>query len=114
MALKASLLAAALLVVAAAEASAQRTMTRFDGIRDCERHGAIQFMRQNPLFRRFVIDRAGIETERFSDRVGSQFVSTIYRGTATYEAGFITRKVRFICLHAGVGRGAVFVHTSPD
>jgi hypothetical protein len=111
---KSLVLAGAMLALAASAASAQRTLTRFDGIRDCERRGAVQFMQHHPGFRRFVIDRAGIETDRYSDRVGSQFVSTIYRGTATYEVGLIPRKVRFICLHAGLGRGAVFVYTMAE
>jgi hypothetical protein len=109
-----ALLAAIILALAAPEASAQRTKTRFDGIRDCERSGRIQFFRHNPTFRRFVIDRAGVDVDRFSDQVGTQFVSTIFRGRAIYEAASGAQYVRFICLHAGAGRGAVFVYTLAD
>ena len=114
MAVRPFLLAALLLAVTAADASAQRTKTRFDGIRDCERSGRLQFFRHNPSFRRFVIERAGIDVDRFGDRVGNQFVSTIYRGKASYEAAAGTQSVRFICLHAGAARGAVFVYTLVD
>ena len=102
---------AALLALTASDASAQRARTRFDGLRDCERAGTLQFVRHHPQFRRFLIDRADVQVESFNDRVGSQFVSTVYRGTATYDGGLGTRKVRFICLHAGPGRRAVYVST---
>jgi hypothetical protein len=114
MAVKSLLLAFVLIALAVGDASAQRTKTRFDGIRDCERSGRLQFFRHNPAFRRFVIDRAGIDVDQFSDRVGTQFVSTIYRGIATYEAAGGAQRLRFICLHAGAGRGAVFVYTLSD
>jgi hypothetical protein len=114
MAVRPFFLAVLLLAVTSADASAQRTKTRFDGIRDCERSGRMQFFRHNPNFRRFVIERAGIDVDRYGDRVGNQFVSTIYRGKATYEAAAGTQNVRFICLHAGAGRGAVFVYTLVD
>jgi hypothetical protein len=114
MAVKSLLLAALLLALAVTDASAQRARTRFDGIRDCERGGRLQFVRHNPAFRRFVIDRAGVDVDRFADRVGTQFVSTVYRGNATYEAAGGAQRVRFICLHAGAGRRAVFVYTLSD
>jgi hypothetical protein len=104
-------LAVALLLLTVSDTAAQRVRTRFDGLRDCERAGTIQFMRHNPQFRRFLIDRAGIEVERYNDRIGSQFVSTIYRGTATYDGPLGIRKVRFICLHPGPGHRAVYVAT---
>ena len=56
-------------------------------------------------------DRADVQVESFNDRVGSQFVSTVYRGTATYDGVLGIRKVRFICLHAGPGRRALYVST---
>jgi hypothetical protein len=114
MAVKSLLLAFLFLLIAAADAAAQRARTRFDGIRDCERSGRLQFVRHNPAFRRFVIDRAGIDVDRYSDRVGTQFISTIYRGKATYEAANGAQHVRFICLHAGTRAGAVFVYTLLD
>ena len=105
---------AGLVALIATDALAQRARTRFDGIRDCERHAAIRFKHHNQAFRRFVIDRANVSVERYADRVGNQFVSTIYQGRATYDAGNGPRRVRYICLHAGAGRSAVFVHVLPE
>jgi hypothetical protein len=104
-------LALALVVPAAA---APRAKTRFDGIRDCERLAAVQFKRHNPAFRRFSIDRGKVEDDKYADKVGGTFVSTIYHGWATYEATDSAHTTRFICLHGGVGEDAVFVYTLPD
>ena len=57
---------------------------------------------------------SGADTDKFADKVGTQFVSTVYHGRATYEAGQGEKKVRFICLHAGYRRGPVFVYTLPE
>lgn len=103
-------LAAALLLPSAA--SAQRT--KFDGLRQCERYGSLQFRKQNPAFRRFLIDRSSVGEDKYVDQVGQQFVSTIYHGKATYEAAAGPKPVRFICLHAGYRRGPVFVYTLPE
>jgi hypothetical protein len=108
-------LAAGLFALAAPADAARRSTTRFDGIRDCERAGYTQFLRHNPTFKRFAIDRANVETDKFADRVGPLFISTIYHGKATYEAAGGAQTVRFICLHSGMGRrGAVFVYTVPE
>jgi hypothetical protein len=109
---KALLLAAALAVTMVAPAAAQRTT--FSALSQCSRYAAVQFKRHDPGFRRFVIERASVTEDRFSDRVGNQFVSTIYRGKATYEGPAGPRLVRFICLHGGIGRGAVFVYMLSD
>jgi len=110
-----ALLAGALVLAATLPAATQpRSKTRFDGIRDCERAGAAQFLRHNPQFKRFIIDRAHVEVDRYADQVGNRFVSTIYHGKATYEAAAGPRPARFICLHGGIGRRAVFVYTLPD
>ncbi len=101
---------AALLMLPTA-ASAQRT--KFDGLRQCERYGALQFRKQNPAFRRFLIDRSSVSEDKYVDQVGQQFVSTIYHGNAIYEAAAGPKDVRFICLHAGYRRGPVFVYTLP-
>jgi hypothetical protein len=93
-------------------AIAQRT--RYDGLRQCERLAGLQFRRSNSAFRRFIIDRSSVQTDRFADKVGSQFVSTVYHGKALYEADKGIKTVRFICLHAGFARGAVFVYTLPE
>jgi putative N-acetylmannosamine-6-phosphate epimerase len=104
-------LAAATIVsfIAAPAAMAQRT--KFDALRQCEHRAAVQFKRHDPQFRRFMIDRATIEENKYADQVGTQFVSTIYLGKATYEGGAGPKAVRFICLHGGYRRGALFVYT---
>jgi hypothetical protein len=107
-----ALLLAAVLATAAVPAQAQRST--FGGLSECSRRAAVQFKRHNPTFRRFVIDRASVSDDKFADRVGNQFVSTIYHGKATYEAAFGPKTVRFICLHGGVGRGALLVYTLPE
>jgi hypothetical protein len=94
--------------------AAPRTKTRFDGIRDCERLAAVQFKRHSPTFRRFTIDRAKVEDDKYADKIGGTFVSTIYHGSAIYEGASGPRPTRFICLHGGVGAGAVFVYTLAD
>jgi hypothetical protein len=108
--------AAVLLVLGVAQAAdaAPRAKTRFDGIRDCERLGATQFRKHNPAFKRFVIDRSSVEVDKYADKVGRTFVSTIYHGKATYDAGKGLHPTRFICLHGGVGDDAVFVYTLPN
>jgi hypothetical protein len=99
------------LALAASAVAAPRAKTRFDGIRDCERLGAVQFKRHNAAFRRFVIDRSSVEDDKYAELVGPTFVSTIYHGKATYDAGKGAKTTRFICLHGGVGKDAVFVYT---
>lgn len=108
------LVGALALMLAAPAAAAPRSKTRFDGIRDCERTGAVQFLCHNPAFRRFVIDRANVEVDKYADQVGNRFVSTIYHGRATSEAANISRNTRFISLHGGLDRRAVFVYTLPE
>jgi hypothetical protein len=109
------LIAILLLALGVSANAAPRAKTNFDGIRDCERLGAVVFKRHNPAFRRFLIDRASVEEDKYADKVGATFVSTIYHGKATYEAaGSSAHATHFICLHGGVGSGAVFVYTLAD
>jgi hypothetical protein len=102
-----------LLAIALPSAAAPRAKTRFDGIRDCERLAAVQFKRHNPAFRRFTIDRANVDDDKYADSVGTMFVSTIFHGKATYEAAKGPQPTHFICMHGGGGQGAMFVYTLP-
>ena len=104
-------LIAALCALAAAPALAQKSTE--DGLRDCEKLAAIKFKQENSAFKKFEIARAGVEEDKFADKVGTQFVSTVYHGKATYQAGGEPAEVRFICLHGGLNKGAVFVYTLP-
>ena len=102
---------AVLASLAATADAAPRAKTRFDGIRDCERLAATQFRRHNATFRRFTIDRSKVSVDKFADRVGGSFVSSVYHGSATYDAGRGADHTRFICLHGG--QDALFVYTLP-
>jgi hypothetical protein len=113
-ALRALVAGALILALAAPAGAAPRSKTRFDGIRDCERIGSAQFLRQNPAFRRFSIDRAHVEVDKYADYIGNRFISTVYHGRANYETAGGQRSTRFICLHGGIGRRAVFVYTLPE
>ena len=104
-------LVAALCALCAAPALAQKSTE--DGLRDCEKLATVKFKQENPAFRKFAIDRAGVEEDKFADKVGTQFVSTVYHGKAVYQAAGGPDPVRFICLHGGLGKGAVFVYTLP-
>jgi hypothetical protein len=109
--LKLALVAALCALAAAPSALAQKSTE--DGLRDCEKLAAVKFKQENPAFKKFAIARADIEEDKFADKVGTQFVSTVYHGKATYQAGGEPADVRFICLHGGLGKGAVFVYTLP-
>jgi len=104
-------LAAALCALAAAPALALKSTE--DGLRDCENLATIKFKQENSAFKKFEIARAGVEEDKFADKVGTQFVSTVYHGKAVYQAGGEPTEVRFICLHDGLNKGAVFVYTLP-
>jgi hypothetical protein len=106
------LLGAALAVLLASGAQAQTS--KFDGLRGCERIGAVQFKRHNPAFRRFRIERAGVAVDRYAAMVGNQYVATIYSGKASYDGGSGAKPVRFVCLHGGIGRGPLLVYTLAD
>jgi hypothetical protein len=112
--LKAKLTAAgmALLAFSATPADAQRT--RFHGITQCSRLAAAQFGRHDSSFKRFVIERVSVQEDKFAGLVGNQFVSTIFYGRAIYEGAGGVKRVRFICLHAGYSKGAVFVYAMPE
>lgn len=112
MAMKTFAVAVAFVVLASTSALAQRT--KFNGLRECERRAAVQFIRHNPAFKRFMIDRASVSEDKFADRIGAQFVSTVYYGKGVYEAASGPKIVRFICLHAGYRKGPVFVYTMPE
>lgn len=111
MGVKIALAAAVCALCAAAPAVGQGSID--DGLRDCEKLAAVKFKRDNPAFKRFAIERADVEQDKFTDKVGTQFVSSVYHGKAAYQADGEPENVRFICLHAGFGKGAVFVYTLP-
>ena len=88
-------------------AIAQRTTS--DALVACERHAAVEFKRRNSAFRRFVIERSSVAVDRYAQKIGSQFVSAIYHGRASYDAGTGPKVVRFLCVYA-MERGPLFVY----
>ena len=96
------------LALCAAPAMAQKSTE--DGLRDCEKLAAVNFKQENRAFKKFVIERADINEDVYTGKVGSQPVTTVYHGKAVYQAGGEPANVRFICLQAGLGKGAVFVY----
>jgi uncharacterized protein YqfA (UPF0365 family) len=102
-------LAGALCLLAAAPAAIAQKSTE-DGLRDCETLAMTRFKLENRSFKKFTIDRKDVEEDKFAANVGSQFVSTIYHGKATYQAESNPAELSFVCLHAGLGKGAVFVY----
>jgi hypothetical protein len=104
-------LATLLCALAAVPALAQKSTE--DGLRDCEKLAAVMFKRENAAFKSFGIERASVEEDKFADKVGTQFVSTVYHGKAVVQDTGAPQNVGFICLHAGLGKGAVFVYTLP-
>jgi len=106
-------LAAAVGFALCAAPSALAQKSTADGLRNCEKLAAVKFKQENPAFKKFAIDSTDVEEDKFTDKVGTQFVSTVYHGKAVYQAGGEPAEVRFICLHGGVGKGAVFVYTLP-
>ena len=111
MGVKLALLAALWALGTVPSALAQKSTE--DGLRDCEKLAAAKFKRENSSFKRFAIARDNVEEDKFADKVGTQFISTIYHGKAIYLSGAEPADVRFICLHAGLGKGAVFVYILP-
>ena len=111
MAVRLAAIAVSGLLLAASAPAVRAQRTTFEGVLGCERYAAAEFKRRNPAFRRFVIDRASVAVDRFADKIGSQFVSTIYHGRASHDAGNGTRIVRFLCLYGGAERGPLFVYT---
>lgn len=111
MGVKLALLAALWALGTVPSALAQKSTE--DGLRDCEKLAAAKFKRENSAFKRFAIARDNVEEDKFADKVGTQFISTIYHGKAIYLSGAEPADVRFICLHAGLGKGAVFVYILP-
>jgi hypothetical protein len=102
-------LAAGLAVMLAGGAVAQP----YDGTGDCERHANAFYKARDSDFRSFVIDRNTVEESGFENNVGSQHVTAIFRGRATYIDRRRKHTGTFICLHAGPGKDALFVYLFP-
>ena len=85
----------------------------YNGIADCERHATAYYKARDTEFRSFVIDPKTVNEIRFDDKVGTQHVTAIWRGRATYTDRGKKFTGAFICLHAGGDKGALFIHLIP-
>jgi len=70
---------AGLMIIVGALASnpAHAQRTRFQGVTQCSRFATVQFSRTDPNFKRFVIERASVQDDKFANLVGNQFVATV-------------------------------------
>ena len=100
---------AGLITLLAAAAAGQP----YDGVTDCQHHASAFHKARDSDFIGFAIDRSSVEESAFEDSVGSQYVTAVFRGRATYTDRRGKRSGTFICLHAGSGKGAVFVYFIP-
>ena len=86
-----------------------------DMLADCERHAVSFFRAAGADIRSVTIDRGdSLVVDRYDADVGRQRVATEYFGWADVASGDGTRRQRFVCLHAGAGKGAVYVGFFPD
>jgi len=99
---------AALLCLATPPASA-------DEIDDCEQLGTAQLSNEANNPRQFTIDRDALNFDKAEVTVGSEFVSSVLHGPAKLAINSgEADPVRFICLHGGTGKGALFFWLLPD
>ncbi len=82
---------------------------RADGPADCERQGVAFAKRQGGTISRIQIDKGDrLVVNRFDDKVGSQMVATEYMGFARVTRPEGTKRQRFVCLHEGDGKRALY------
>jgi hypothetical protein len=85
----------------------------YDGVRDCEAHATTFYKARDAEFRSFAIDRNTVEESQYEANVGSQHVTAVFRGRGTYTDSGRKFTGTFLCLHAGAGKGAVFLYLFP-
>jgi hypothetical protein len=86
-----------------------------DGPGDCERYGMVFFKRQGGMISRIQIDKGdSLVVNRFDDKVGSQMVATEYMGFARVTTPEGTKRQRFVCLHEGDGKRALYFGLVPQ
>jgi hypothetical protein len=73
----------------------------------------ILYKTRDTAFKNFAIDRNTVNEIEFDDNVGTQHVTAIFRGRATYSDSNRRVAGTFLCLHAGPGKSAVFIHLIP-
>ena len=84
-------------------------------IDDCEQLGAAQLSNEADRPRVFIVDRKALNFDKAETKVGSEFVSSVLHGPARLAINSgAPDPVRFVCLHGGNGKGALFFWLLPD
>jgi hypothetical protein len=87
-----------------------------DEIDDCQKLGAEQIEKDSGHPAVFEIDRAALNFDKAEATIDKTFISSVLHGPAklggTGEGE--VESVRFICLHGGTGKGALFFWLLPD
>jgi hypothetical protein len=82
---------------------------RADGPGDCERQGLAFSKRQGGTISRIQIDKGdSLVVNRLDDKVGNQMVSIEYMGFARVTTLEGIKRQRFVCLHEGDGKRALY------
>lgn len=91
------------------------TAAQADNIADCERY-AVAFLKKGGVnVSKVQIDRGeSLYDNRYDDKVGSQRVSSEYIGTAAVSYADGVKRQRFVCLHEGDGKRAVYFAVIPE
>lgn len=86
-----------------------------DEIDDCEQLGATQLSNEANSPRVFTIDREALNFDKAETKVGGEFISSVLHGPARLGINSgAPDPVRFICLHGGTGKGALFFWLLPN
>ncbi len=80
-----------------------------DTLQDCERFAIAHFKKNGSDVTRVQVERpAAPIIDRYDAKVGSQHVSSEVMGFARLTTPAGTKRQRYLCLHAGDGKGAVY------
>jgi hypothetical protein len=80
---------------------------------ECREFGMKEFA-NTPGFKSLQLNDNGLLfVDKFEASVGSQFVSSVIHGEGRLVLDSGSSAIRFICLHAGMGKGPVFFYLLP-
>lgn len=84
-----------------------------DKLEECREFGIKEFANTTGFKTIKLARNGGLFEDKFNAFAGSQYVSDVIHGEGelVLEAG--ASPIRFICLHAGAGKGPVFFYISP-
>jgi hypothetical protein len=82
---------------------------RADVLQDCERFATVQFRKNGSDITRVEVERPQSPIiDRYDAKVGSQYVSAEVMGFVRLTTPSGVRRQRYLCLHAGEDKGAVY------